>query len=196
LESFDGYEGFNDFCRTFELFRGAAKSGDANELVGEFKGLFKVYPLPDSDDELLPERLMENFPSNNLEECLLRVYVIRGIDLQSKDPNGKSDPYIELELGKVRVDNRDEKVSNTTNPVFGKCVVRSSVRSLFMSCRRSCRMFELKATIPIAKDLIIRVKDWDLLTSDDTIGQTTIDLENRLLSKYRATCALPLQYNV
>lgn len=57
-------------------------------------------------------------------------------------------------------------------------------------------MFELKSIIPIAKDLIIRIKDWDLLTSDEIIGETTIDLENRLLTKYRATCGLPFQYNM
>jgi Ca2+-dependent lipid-binding protein len=56
-------------------------------------------------------------------------------------------------------------------------------------------MFEIKTIIPTAKDLTIRIKDWDLLTSDDVIGQTTIDLENRFLSKYRATCGLPLQFN-
>lgn len=57
-------------------------------------------------------------------------------------------------------------------------------------------MFELKTVIPLAKDLIIRIKDWDLITTDEIIGETTIDLENRLLSKYRSTCGLPLQYNL
>lgn len=57
-------------------------------------------------------------------------------------------------------------------------------------------MFEIKTILPLAKDLIVRIKDWDFLTSDDLIGQTTIDLENRFLSKYRATCGLPLQYNL
>ncbi len=57
-------------------------------------------------------------------------------------------------------------------------------------------MFELKTIIPLAKDLIIRIKDWDLITTDEVIGETTIDLENRLLSKYRPTCGLPLQYNL
>jgi hypothetical protein len=57
-------------------------------------------------------------------------------------------------------------------------------------------MFELKTIIPLAKDLIIRIKDWDLITTDDIIGETTIDLENRLLSKYRPICGLPLQYNL
>jgi len=57
-------------------------------------------------------------------------------------------------------------------------------------------MFELKTKIPLTKDLIIRIKDWDLLSSDDLIGETIIDLENRLLSKYRPSCGLPLQYHL
>ena len=55
-------------------------------------------------------------------------------------------------------------------------------------------MFELKVTLPLQKDLCIRVKDYDLLSADEIIGQTWVDLENRLLSKYRATCALPTSY--
>lgn len=57
-----------------------------------------------------------------------------------------------------------------------------------------CRMFELKTTLPIHKDLYIRIKDYDLLGSDDIIGETVIDLENRNLSKYRATVGLPKTY--
>ena len=122
LESYESYGGFNDFCRSFELFRGKTKFEEENEIVGEFKGLFKVYPLPEDPSESLPHRIMENCPSNNLEECLIRVYIIRGIDLQPKDSNGKSDPYIEIQIGKTRIDNRDERIPNTTNPVFGKFV--------------------------------------------------------------------------
>lgn len=55
-------------------------------------------------------------------------------------------------------------------------------------------MFEIKTTLPIDKDLYIRVKDYDLLGSDDVIGETIIDLENRLLSSHRATIGLPLTY--
>lgn len=122
LEFEEFYENFTDFCQTFELSRGKTKFDEENEIVGEFKGLFKVYPLPRDLNEILPRQIMENFPSNNLEECLIRVYIIRGIDLQPKDSNGKSDPYIEIQLGKTRMDNRDERIPNTTNPIFGKFV--------------------------------------------------------------------------
>lgn len=71
--------------------------------------------------------------------------------------------------------NKDTYIPNCLNPEFG-------------------RMFELKGTIPIQKDLEIRVKDYDFMSSDDVIGETFIDLENRFLSRYRATCGLPQTY--
>lgn len=55
-------------------------------------------------------------------------------------------------------------------------------------------MFELKCCIPVEKDLQVIVKDYDLIGADDIIGQTYIDLENRLMTKYRATCGIPQTY--
>lgn len=56
------------------------------------------------------------------------------------------------------------------------------------------RMFELKASIPLSKDLRIRIKDYDLLSTNDIIGETTIDLENRYLSQFGALVGLPRTY--
>ena len=56
-------------------------------------------------------------------------------------------------------------------------------------------MFEMKIVLPLQKDLCIRIKDYDLICSDEIIGETWIDLENRFMSKHRATCGLPLAYN-
>jgi myoferlin len=55
-------------------------------------------------------------------------------------------------------------------------------------------MFEMKAVIPLAKDLRIRVKDFDLMTSNDIIGETVIDLENRLYTQHGALIGLPQTY--
>lgn len=88
----------------------------------------------------------------------------------------KNDPFIEVECGKVKKDSRNNYIPNTNNPEFGM-------------------MFELKVSIPLEKDLCVRVKDYDLMSGDDLIGETWIDIENRILSKHRATCGLPQQYN-
>ena len=44
--------------------------------------------------------------------------------------------------------------------------------------------------------LKIEVKDYDLLSADDLIGETAIDLENRYLTKHQATCGIPEDYYV
>lgn len=54
----------------------------------------------------------------------------------------------------------------------------------------------MTGTLPLHKDLTVEVWDRDLLTSDDLIGETVIDLENRYLTLHRATVGLPRQYHV
>lgn len=44
--------------------------------------------------------------------------------------------------------------------------------------------------------LTVSVYDWDLVGTDDLIGETKIDLENRYYSKYRATCGISTTYSV
>ena len=58
----------------------------------------------------------------------------------------------------------------------------------------SYRVFRFNVKLPMEKDLTIQVFDWDLIGTDDKIGQTTIDLENRYYTKYRAWCGLPKSY--
>ncbi len=56
------------------------------------------------------------------------------------------------------------------------------------------RMFELKCLLPFDNRLKVRIKDHDLITHDELIGETIVDLESRFLSKHRATCGLPQDY--
>ncbi|KAL4231637.1 hypothetical protein ACF0H5_009217 [Mactra antiquata] len=175
LEKAESHGEFLDFCETFDLERGKDDDDEESNIIGQFKGLFKVYPLPSDPNEELPVKVLGNVPSSEPEECIVRIYCLRGIDLQPNDPTGLADPYIEIKLGKKKVDSRDEYIPNSINPVFG-------------------RMFEVTTVLPLHKDLTVRVKDYDLVSSDDLIGETVIDLENRLLSKHRACCGIPKSY--
>lgn len=58
------------------------------------------------------------------------------------------------------------------------------------------RSFDIEATFPMESMLTVSVYDWDLVGTDDLIGETKIDLENRFYSKYRATCGISTTYSV
>ncbi|KAK2520057.1 hypothetical protein Q9966_013665 [Columba livia] len=53
---------------------------------------------------------------------------------------------------------------------------------------------KVTGTIPLEKDLRVTLLDYDVVPPDQEIGTTTIDLENRLLSRYRANCGLAARY--
>ncbi|XP_072783933.1 dysferlin isoform X10 [Taeniopygia guttata] len=178
LENIEEFEHLSDFCHTFKLFRGRSQdSNDDPSVVGEFKGSFRIYPLPDDPRVPVPPRQFQQLPARGLQECLVRVYIIRAFDLQPKDSNGKCDPYVKISVGKKSINDQENYLPCTLEPVFGK-------------------MFELSCTLPLEKDLKVTLYDYDLLSKDEKIGETVIDLENRFLSKYGARCGLPQTYCV
>lgn len=169
---------FNNFCEwlhAFALYRGK-KTGDSteddNRTVGFFKGTIKVYRLPPPKGIDYP---IPNLPANEPIHVLVRVYIVKATDLHPMDLNGKADPYVVLHLGSKRISDKENYVSKQLNPVFGKC-------------------FEVEATFPQDSMLTVQIFDWDLVGSDDLIGETRIDLENRFYSRHRATCGLALRY--
>ncbi|KAJ7305240.1 hypothetical protein JRQ81_011152 [Phrynocephalus forsythii] len=176
LEEVPDFQGFQDFCQTFRLYRGHVKEDDP-VVGGEFKGLFRVYPIPEDPNVPPPPRQFQELPENLCELCLVRVYIIRAFNLQPKDRNGLCDPYVWIKIGKQKIGEREDYIPNTLEPVFG-------------------RMYELLCYIPVEKDLKISFYDFDIFPPDDNIGDTTIDLENRLLSRYGANCGLPQTYCV
>ncbi|NXW51574.1 MYOF protein, partial [Nyctiprogne leucopyga] len=176
LEAVPEFEGLQDFCQTFPLYQPGGHPSAGDDPVGEFKGLFHIYPLPEDPGASPPPRHFQELPPSQPQKCLVRVYIIRAFDLPPRDRNGLCDPYVRVSLGTKTLGQRDQYVPNTLEPVFG-------------------RMFEVTGTIPLEKDLRVTLVDYDLLPPDQEIGTTTIDLENRLLSRYRAHCGLPTLYH-
>ncbi|XP_058134096.1 fer-1-like protein 5 [Dasypus novemcinctus] len=175
LEAVPGFQGLQDFCQTVRLYQ--ERPVLDSPVVGEFKGLFRIYPFPEDPKALKPPCQLvvwsnrEGWP----QECLVRVYVVRALNLQPQDYNGLCDPYVIVKLGDKTLGNRDKYQPNTLDPIFGT-------------------MFELSCSIPLEKDLEIQLYDFDLLSPDDKIGTTVIDLENRLLSGFGARCGLSKSY--
>ena len=165
---------FRDRTKDFQLSRGKAAERDADSC-GLFKGDLKVYYLPEEDQDGVP-LIYKDVSQSGLVEVTVRLYVIRGKNLAPQDPNGKSDPYIKVMLGEEEVvDDKENYIPNNLNPLFGK-------------------MFEFDARLPHQHEMKIVIMDHDFGSADDLIGHTIIDLENRLLSKYMATCGLPKNY--
>ncbi|XP_034355053.1 myoferlin isoform X2 [Arvicanthis niloticus] len=177
LEDVADFEGLTDFSDTFKLYRGKSDENEDPSVVGEFKGSFRIYPLPDDPSVPAPPRQFRELPDSVPQECTVRIYIVQGLQLQPQDNNGLCDPYIKITLGKKVIEDRDHYVPNTLNPVFG-------------------RMYELSCYLPQEKDLKISVYDYDTFTRDEKVGETTIDLENRFLSRFGSHCGIPEQYCV
>ncbi|XP_032353084.1 LOW QUALITY PROTEIN: otoferlin [Camelus ferus] len=181
------FDNFKDWLHTFNLLRG--KTGDDEDgsteeerIVGRFKGSLCVYKVPLPEDVSREAGydptygMFQGIPSNDPINVLVRVYVVRATDLHPADINGKADPYIAIRLGKTDIRDKENYISKQLNPVFGKS-------------------FDIEASFPMESMLTVAVYDWDLVGTDDLIGETKIDLENRFYSKHRATCGIAQTYS-
>uniref|UniRef100_A0A7N6BSD7 C2 domain-containing protein n=1 Tax=Anabas testudineus TaxID=64144 RepID=A0A7N6BSD7_ANATE len=173
---------FEDWLHTFNLYRG--KAGDDDEhvldddrIVGRFKGSLCMYKLPLSEEITREAGFDPSMGIRHNKTYNIFYSIHQATDLHPADINGKADPYIVIKLGKSEVKDKENYISKQLNPVFGKS-------------------FDIEATFPMESMLTVSVYDWDLVGTDDLIGETKIDLENRFYSKYRATCGISSSYSV
>uniref|UniRef100_A0A8C3DYU5 Uncharacterized protein n=1 Tax=Corvus moneduloides TaxID=1196302 RepID=A0A8C3DYU5_CORMO len=167
---------FEDWLCVFPLHRGKANE-DGNEdehYVGKYKGSFYVYP---TEEAVTEPKVSQGIPRNRPIKVLVRVYIVKATNLSPADPNGKADPYVVVTVGKQQKDTKERYIPKQLNPVFGEVV-------------------ELTVSFPMESELTVAIFDHDLVGSDDLIGETKIDLENRFYSKHRANCGVAAQYDL
>ncbi|NXH45136.1 MYOF protein, partial [Dicaeum eximium] len=122
LEAVPEFEGLQDFCQSFPLYKPgrAPLPGQDPEPVGSFKGLFRIYPVPEGAGAAPAPRCFQRLPPPEPQRCLVRVYVVRAFHLSPRDVTGLSDPYVRVSLGKKTLGQRDQYVPNSLEPVFGR----------------------------------------------------------------------------
>ena len=132
-------------------------------VVGKVKGLIRVKnnrsELPPFDKDMILKP----------QGVVLRVYVLDASNLAAKDMSfdgtpGKSDPYLTVEVGKNKYDGEKDHFDDCTECDFNK-------------------MVEFQCEIPGASQLRVKVWDYDFIGSNDLIGVTTIDIEDRWFDK-------------
>uniref|UniRef100_A0A5F9CH26 C2 domain-containing protein n=1 Tax=Oryctolagus cuniculus TaxID=9986 RepID=A0A5F9CH26_RABIT len=173
-EEFDHFE---DWLNVFPLYRGQGGQGDGDaeeggseRFVGKFKGSFLIYPEAQAVSS--EPKISRGIPQNRPLKLLVRVYVVKATNLAPADPNGKADPYVVVSAGQERQDTKERYIPKQLNPIFGDI------------------------SLPAEPELTVAVFDHDLVGSDDLIGETHIDVENRFYSHHRANCGLASQYDV
>jgi hypothetical protein len=95
----------------------------------------------------------------------IRLYALKANSLTAMDMGiggrpGKSDPYLKIKLGKQKFNDRDNAIDDVTDADF-------------------YQLIEMNAELPGTSQLEISVMDKDDIGSDDLIGKTVIDLEDR-----------------
>uniref|UniRef100_A0A4W6EXE1 Otoferlin n=1 Tax=Lates calcarifer TaxID=8187 RepID=A0A4W6EXE1_LATCA len=168
------FDNFEDWLHSFNLFRG--KGGDDDDqnvtdedrIVGKFKGSLCMYKV--SDD--MPRDM--SFDSNmgmfqNIPHNDPINVLVRIYVIRATD----------LHPADIngKADPYINYISKQLNPLFGKS-------------------FDVEATFPMDSTLTVSIYDWDLVGTDDLIGETKLDLENRFYSKHRATCGIACNYAI
>lgn len=186
LEKQVDFEYLSDWATPINLYRAKEESTSksiAGEKYATLKCSIKIAKCSGKEFfqtenvNLVPSTFRFKRLSNLLVEVpiVVRVYVVKALNLRSQDAQSHSDAFIKIEYGGQALSDRAHYVPNQFSPIFGK-------------------RYQLNGIIPKSTELKISIYDRDTLSNDDLIGKTKIDVENRLRSKYKAFCGLQKEY--
>ncbi|XP_045784578.1 fer-1-like protein 6 [Maniola jurtina] len=188
LENQPEFSKFKDWCSSLKLYNGK-KTGipekDEQLYCGTLKAGIAIYRWPPPANTVavnysgvdLHKGIFDDHPSNDPANFLIRVYLIKALYLKIKDYIGRLDAYVILNCGKKHLGDRCNYVSNTFNPIFG-------------------RMYEFRCSLPEDYLLTVSLFNYEESQTDELIGCTGIDLEDRIYTKHRARVGLSKEYNL
>jgi hypothetical protein len=107
-----------------------------------------VEKLADIESDVILKRMLLR-----TVKMVVRIYMISGFDLASRDFGGVSDPYLILKLGTKVINDRKNYILDSSDPGFYK-------------------KFDFEAVFPGCPMLFIEAMDYDELFGDDLIGST------------------------
>jgi hypothetical protein len=151
--------------RNYGYFKGLIRISEKNEYdkhkayIKNIQNKFKGVLPPDltfltAFDDLGKEILVKR-------SVIVRVYILELNNLAKRDTFSESDPYIKILLG-------DKELVNEKKKYYKNC--------------KNCKWYQyydLLVELPGSSKLRIQVMDYDSLFSDDLIGETSIDIEDR-----------------
>ena len=154
------------------------KKNKDEKYYGKFKGLIRIVEkekqleyereIKKSQDQGDIDKMKNLNKYENLQKKLItrnsvvvRIYILELNELAKKDLLSESDPYIKILINEKEVINE---------------------RKNFQEDQKNCKWYkhyDIPVEIPGSSTLTLEVWDWDEILSDDLIGTTTIDLEDR-----------------
>jgi hypothetical protein len=157
-----GYMGESKDEKAYGKFKGLIRIATKEQMteyetkIKESKVSGKIDKMKNLNKyEVLRKRLI------NKKSIIIRAYILELNNLAKKDLLSESDPYIKILLN-------DKEVINERNN--------------YQDNQKNCKWYkyyDISGEIPGSSSLKIEVWDWDELLTDDLIGYTVIDLEDR-----------------
>eukprot|EP00055_Hartaetosiga_balthica_P009303 m.36689 g.36689 ORF g.36689 m.36689 type:complete len:2178 (-) comp6693_c0_seq1:45-6578(-) len=151
---------------------------EKNDTFGDVARLHETASQNTTKDVKKGKKKTKLINKSGVMKVLARVYVVRCVGLQPQDSDGGCDAYVQIKVGTKRVvKDSSNYIPSNLNPNIG-------------------RYFDVEMNLPRQTQMTLSIWDHDTLSGDDLVGETVIDIEDRVLTKQRAMCGLPQNYVV
>ena len=151
-KSFGKFKAIGRICRTSKLNEYNAKIKDIQDKEPYLLSSLKHY----NKYNMISKKILTK------ANVVIRVYILKLCDLAKKDAFSESDPYITISLG------------NTTNIINEKQNHHNDTSTVDWY-----KHYDIPSQLPGNGTLTISVYDYNPLFSDELIGSTSIDIEDR-----------------